>query len=243
MKTAIFGASAGLGRALAEEFAARGDDLFLLASDERDINALAADLSLRHKVKVHTYAVMLGTVPAEAVKKRIVEEIGIPDNLLFPIGVSSKADNGKIPPDLVERLISSNFESVVQLCNVFLDDLKDRPNANIVAIGSVSAVRGRSNNSVYSAVKQGLQTYFEGLRHYLAGSECMTQFYVVGYMKTHMTFGQKLPFPIMLPAQAARVISANLGRDLGAVHLPRWWRVITLAFRLVPWFIFRKLKV
>jgi len=58
-----------------------------------------------------------------------------------------------------------------------------------------------------------------------------------------MIFGQKTPFPPMEPKVAANVIVNNIGKDIGVVYLPGWWRWIMLVFQCLPWVIFRKLKV
>ena len=52
MNTLVIGASAGLGRAIAERLAADGHALYLIASDPRDIAALVSDLNIRFGVKV-----------------------------------------------------------------------------------------------------------------------------------------------------------------------------------------------
>ena len=40
----IVGASAGLGRALAEKFASEGNNLIIISSELKDVNALKCDL-------------------------------------------------------------------------------------------------------------------------------------------------------------------------------------------------------
>ena len=52
----VVGASSGLGRALATELARRGHAVLLVASDRRDVDALAADLQLRHGVPARALA-------------------------------------------------------------------------------------------------------------------------------------------------------------------------------------------
>jgi len=44
LKAALFGATRGMGRALARAMAARGDRLFLLGRDETQLTRSAADL-------------------------------------------------------------------------------------------------------------------------------------------------------------------------------------------------------
>ena len=63
----VVGASAGLGRALAEELAATGHDLVVVSSDARDLEALASDLRIRHGVRVVTVPFDLG---GRAVRRR-----------------------------------------------------------------------------------------------------------------------------------------------------------------------------
>ncbi len=55
----IIGASAGLGRALAEELAARGHSLYLISSDIEDLQPLAQDLRIRFNIKVFVSSVDL----------------------------------------------------------------------------------------------------------------------------------------------------------------------------------------
>ena len=243
MKSIVIGASAGLGRAIAEVLAARGHDLFLVASTEKDLAAVAADLAIRFDVQVGLHAIDLADADPAVLQSKVTKTLGAPDNLFYVAGVSFTEDRGAIPDDVAMRLLAVNFTAGVRIVNGFLDTLADNPAANIVGIGSVAACRGRRGNSVYGSAKRGLEFYFETLRHYLAPHACRVQFYRLGYLHTRMTLGQKLPFPAMQPEDAARKICDNLGRDSGAVHLPRWWFGITSLLRMLPWVIFRKLDI
>ena len=49
----VTGASAGIGRALAKEFAANGHDVVLVARRETELLALANDLEDAHGVRAH----------------------------------------------------------------------------------------------------------------------------------------------------------------------------------------------
>ncbi|MEO6221804.1 MAG: SDR family NAD(P)-dependent oxidoreductase, partial [Vicinamibacterales bacterium] len=48
MKAVVFGGTAGIGRAVAQQLAARGDDVFLLGRDAAALEKSAADLTARH---------------------------------------------------------------------------------------------------------------------------------------------------------------------------------------------------
>ena len=54
----IVGASAGLGRALAEKFASEGNNLIIISSELKDVNAIKCDLENRFNVEVFTTQMM-----------------------------------------------------------------------------------------------------------------------------------------------------------------------------------------
>ncbi len=242
MRSLVIGATAGLGRALTERLAKNGHDLFLVSSDAGDLAPLAADLSARHKVRAFYRACDLAAPDPEALHAEVKSKLGGIENFFYIAGLSLR-DTLPVTDELALRLLNVNLVSTIRLVNVFFADLAGTPGANIVGIGSVAASRGRRYNSIYGAAKRGLDNYFEALRHRLAGQDCKVQFYRAGYLKTKLTAGQKLPFPALEPDAAAAVIVANLGKDLGAVYLPRWWWAITTILRLVPWVLFKRLDI
>ena len=243
MKSLVIGASAGLGRALAEALAARGHALFLVASDETDLVPLASDLMLRFGIDVSVRAENLASADPEGLREDVMARLGGVDNLFYVAGESSLDDSGCIADAMANRLMSVNFSAGVRIVNTFLGIMENNPAANFVGIGSVAACRGRRNNSIYGAAKRGLEFYFETVRHHLARHHCRVQFYRLGYLETQMTLGQDLRFPAMAPAAAAQKICDNLGKDLGVVYLPRWWFGITSILQLLPWHIFCRLDI
>jgi short-subunit dehydrogenase len=243
MKSLIIGASAGLGRALATELAKRGHELFLVASDEADLAPLCTDLGVRFGQSVSSKALNLKEFSAIELRNDVLNEFGEIDNLIVVAGISTKSDKGPVEQGLAQDIMHVNYAAPVEIINAFLPDLEERDGANIVGIGSVAASRPRRGNAIYASAKRGLEFYFGTIRHYLASSSCNIQFYRVGYLKTSMTLGQKLPFPAMEPSVAAVVIAQNLGQDIPVRYLPRWWWVICSILQSVPWPIFKKLDV
>ncbi len=242
MRSLVIGATAGLGRCLAERLAISRHDLFLVSSDARDLAPLAADLSSRYGVRAYYRACDLASPDPKALHADVKAKLGGIENFFYIAGLSLR-DTPPVADEIAQRLVNVNLTSAIRLVNAFIADLAATPGANIVGIGSVAAARGRRVNSIYGAVKRGLESYFEALRHRLAGQACKVQFYRAGYLKTGKTAGQKRFFPALEPDVAAAVIVANLGKDLGAVYLPRWWGAITVLMRLVPWAVFKRLDI
>lgn len=244
MTWVIVGASAGLGRALAERLARDGAPLLAVASDARDLDALRSDLELRHGARVRTLAQDAADPGAFADAIAGALPAGEPiDGLLFPIGLSVDGDDGTAPPGLAARLAAVNFVCVAAVCGRLLPRLLEQGRGVIAGFGSVAAARGRSRNVVYAASKRALESYFESLRHLGDARGVRVFFYVLGYMDTALAFGQDLPFPVADPAAVADRVVRDLARGGGGSrHLPAWWAPIGAVVRALPWALFRRMR-
>ena len=243
MSCLILGATAGVGRALAEEAAQRGHDLLLVGGDLLDLRAMASDLQLFHGVRVEL--VCCRFVPGAdttASLERVVEAFGEIENILLPIGASRDDDRGMLNVALCREIVESNLLSVVALVSALWPRLATQRYANITGFGSVASVRGRSTNVVYAAAKRALTSYFESLRHKASDTGICVQYYQLGYVETQQTFGRSLRLPTIRPEDVAKRVFDNLGRDLGVVFLPKWWWMITTLVRALPWIIFKRLN-
>jgi short-subunit dehydrogenase len=240
----IVGASAGLGRALAERLARDRAPLLLVASDERDLAALRADLEIRHGARV---SVLAGDAASPAALAEAVAAALAPGEpvagLLFPLGLSVDDDDLSAPPALAARLAAVNFLAVAAVCARLLPRMLERGSGAIAGFGSVAAARGRARNVVYAASKRALESYFESLRHAAFARGVSVSFYVLGYMDTALAFGKALPFPAADPADVAARVVADLARGRGGTrHLPAWWAPVTAAVRALPWAVFRRMR-
>jgi short-subunit dehydrogenase len=242
VRALLVGASAGVGRALSEVLAARGDDLLLVASDARDLESQASHLRLVYGVRVEIVAAD-ATRLEEFLAKVIsaAQGFGEIEALFFPIGGSRNDDTGTLPVHEARSLIDTNLLTVVAVVGHFLPVLLAANRGCIVGFGSIAAIRGRRTNTIYAAAKRGLASYFESLRHIAARSKVRVQFYQLGYVETQQSFGRRLLFRPAHPAEIAAVVGRNLGRDIGMRYLPRYWALIARLVSVLPWTIFKRL--
>jgi short-subunit dehydrogenase len=235
----IVGASTGLGRALAEEYASAGFDLVLVSRDQRDIEPLAAHLRIQFGITAIAFAADLTHdggyfAGVEDALARVSPLRGI----LLPIGASDPDDQIGLSDALMMQLVYANFLNPCRLVNVLLPRLRG---GEVIGFGSVAALRGRTRNAAYAASKSALMTYFESLRHWAGATGIAVRFYIPGYLDTNLAFGQVLPFR----AADTRVLARRVRADTGLTrtrYFPGYWRFIVSLLLLLPWSIYRRLK-
>lgn len=240
----IVGASSGVGRAIAEVFAAKGCDLLLVSREERDTNAVASDLILRFGVSVKSVKLDLA-LPQPDFSEILVEVRNSGEKfkgLLVPAGVVSNTDTLDIDTSAIDGLFRVNCLSICSLINEILKVPRIANVITIVGFGSIASIRGRGSNMIYSSAKMTMRFYFESLRHACVDKKVVVQFYVLGYMDTNLAFAYNVPLPMGVPNELAQRVYRDIQKDIGVSFFPRYWLIIAMIIKLVPWPIYKHLK-
>jgi len=238
----IVGASSGLGRALATELARRGQALLLVASDARDLQAIAADLELRFEASVATLALDLAREADPGA--RILTSLAAlppPSALLLVAGLSREDDDFSQPAARIGELLSINLHAPHAIVHALLPKLRET-RGTIVLFGSIAAIRGRGRNVVYASAKRALESLYESLRQAHAPSALRVQLYRLGFLATNLTYGMTLPMAASDPNDVARDVAARLGKGSFARYLPRRFALVAAIVRMLPWFAFRRMR-
>ena len=244
MNYLIIGASAGLGRALSKKLAAEGNHLILLATDERDLQAVASDLSIRFHIRAESVAadVSVQTGFLEELGKAI-SRLGGLDGIFCPIGAVHQEDHIPFQTSAVHGINNVNYLSVVSIIYRFWDLLLQRSHKTvIVGFGSVASIRGRNHNVCYAAAKRALLSFFESLRHAAVSTNVLVQFYILGYLDTNQAFGKRTLLLRANPENLASRVYKDLRKDFGVVYYPGYWYLIHLILRIMPWSVFKRLN-
>ena len=238
----VIGASSGLGRALATELARARHALLLVASDLRDLDALGASLNLQYGVPVRALAIDLGREPDPGV--RIGSALaGLPPAgaLLLPIGYSREDDDLSLDAGAIGQLLAVNLHAPLAIVHALLARLVEAHGV-VVLFGSVAATRGRGRNVVYAGAKRALVSLYESLRQRYRDAELRVQLYELGFMATNLTYGMKLPLPVVEPDVVARVVVRGLRSGSSRRYVPGWWALVAMLVRWLPWFVYRRMK-
>ncbi len=97
-------------------------------------------------------------------------------------------------------------------------------------------------NIAYSSAKIALENYMLGFKHYYSETDLNFQIYRVGYMDTQMSFGKKLLFPVASVQNVSEYIISNRLKKKSLWYYPKFWTFVALILKLLPWFIYKKLK-
>jgi decaprenylphospho-beta-D-erythro-pentofuranosid-2-ulose 2-reductase len=246
-RAVVVGGSAGVGRALCDELARNGYDLVVSARRVEDLDAVAADVMLRHQVRVTARPLDLRS-PADDIERYVDECFGMPgelDAVLVTAGAVADDDDGTAPRTVATELVETNFLGVATLAGAFVERFEAQGRGTVVLFSSVAAAAPRSRNVMYGAAKAALEHYGRSLQHRLAqrdARDVRVQIYALGYVDTAMSTGRRLPLPPASPERIARTVVDGLDRERRFTYLPRYWRVIVFALRRLPWPLYRRLS-
>jgi NAD(P)-dependent dehydrogenase (short-subunit alcohol dehydrogenase family) len=160
----VTGASAGLGRAIVREFAARGADVGLIA---RGIDGLEG---ARHEVEAAGGRALVLPLDVadyddvEAAAERVTRELGPIDVWVNNAMVSVFAPVAELRPEEIRRVTDVSYLGVVYGTLAALKRMKPRDRGAIVQVGSALAYRGIPLQAAYCGAKHAIQGFTESLR-------------------------------------------------------------------------------
>jgi short-subunit dehydrogenase len=158
----ITGASDGIGKALAEQIAAAGLNVALVARSEVRLRALANDLETRHGIETAVVAADLADPDAVAHVETVTNglEVGL---VVLAAGFGTTGTFLETSLAQEMALIAVNIAAVTRLSHTFAGRLAGRGNGGIVLFGSIVGWQGVPGQANYAASKAYIQSLAEGL--------------------------------------------------------------------------------
>lgn len=159
----VTGASDGIGRAMAEDLAARGLNLLLVARRKDVLDQVAAEMRQRNGVQAIVLAADLGD-PSDVA--RVLSETAQYEVGLFAAcaGFGTAGDMLEIDLDADLNMIDVNCRSVLQMTQALAGRMATQGRGGIVLMSSIVAFQGVSGSANYAATKAYIQTLAEGIR-------------------------------------------------------------------------------
>jgi len=167
----ITGASAGIGLSLARVFARKGHDVILVARSADKLNALAADISAKHKVKATAIALDLmvdgaaQTLCDELARRNLTVDILVNNAGFATYGLFKETDTQK---EL--ELLHLNIITLTHLTKLLLPAMLARGDGKILNLGSTGSFAPAPMTAVYCASKAYVLSFSEALATELDGT-------------------------------------------------------------------------
>ena len=161
----ITGASKGIGKAIAELFAANGHNLFLCSRGEVSLYKTMEELQTRFP------AITVKAKPADLSKKEEVTafvnwclSVAIPDVVVNNAGIFQPGNVLDEPEGSLENHIETNLYSAYHLTRLLLPKMIERKLGHIFNICSIAALKAYTNGGAYSISKFAMNGFSMNLR-------------------------------------------------------------------------------
>jgi decaprenylphospho-beta-D-erythro-pentofuranosid-2-ulose 2-reductase len=243
-KVVFLGATRGMGRALARLMAERGDRLFLLGRDPRELDRSLADLAVRGKDAAAgvAYCDLEDTASFGKALDAADQALSGFDTVVVTAGLYGKQEELENDPASTARLLTVDFTNTVMFCEEARRRLLSRGGGRLVVFSSVAGDRGRKPVALYGATKAGLSHYLESLDFRHRGRGLVTTCVKPGFVRTGMTEGLKAPPFAGEPEAVAQRVLAAIDAGKPCVYAPAAWWFVMQVIRRLPRFVMRRVQ-
>ncbi|MEP1385666.1 MAG: SDR family oxidoreductase [Paraglaciecola sp.] len=229
----ITGASSGLGKGMAIEFAKKGRNLALCARRLENLENLKQEL-LSINPDINVFIRQLDVDNHEQVFEVIhgfAEDMGSIDRIIINAGIGKGAPVGTGYFYANKQTAETNFVSALAQCEAAMEVLRSQNAGHLVTISSMSAIRGaRRAITVYAATKAGLSALTEGIRIDVLNTPIKVTTIHPGFIRTEINEKvKKVPFIVDLETGCQAMVK-DIEKEVANSFVPTW-----------PWALFRYL--
>lgn len=159
----ITGASSGIGKALALEYAPSGPELVLSARNADRLKEVAEECE---KLGASTHVIPLDLsdqISIDNAWQEVRNQRLQVDLLVNNGGISQRSLVVDTPIELDRKMFEINYFGAVYLTKLVLPSMLERGRGHLAVVSSISGVFGFPLRSAYSATKHALEGFFESL--------------------------------------------------------------------------------
>lgn len=206
-KTALItGASRGIGKAIAKEFATQGYDLYLTCiSSIEQLKDYAHELEHTHGIRCLAIQADMGCYEDVA---NVFEQIPALDVLVNNAGISYVGLLSDMTPEEWHNVMHTNLDACFYTSKLAIPLMLQNHSGRIINISSVWGNVGASMEVAYSASKGGVNTFTKALAKELAPSNIQVNAIACGLIDTDMN---KCFSPEDLEAVTAEIPADRMG--------------------------------
>jgi len=241
----VLGGGSEIAAAFVDRLAGHGlRDVVLAGRAGGSVDDAHASLSAEHPgIQIATVAFDAADTRNHGAAIRAIDEAHGPfDTVLVAFGQLGAEFTIDADPGQMADLAHVNFAGAVSSCLAALDILRGEPDARLIVISSIAAVRPRIGNIVYGSAKAGLDAFARELA--APARDVGVQVVVLrpGFVHTAMTEGLE-PAPFATSAEAvADDLFAGLAKGRAIIHSPAVLGPVGLVLKNLPGAVWRRIS-
>ncbi len=208
----ITGASSGLGRELAVQYAEIGWQVIAVA---RSVNALN-ELHHQHNNIQALPLDLTNTALFSAAVEQLSQQIPALDLVILNAGSCDYVDAANLPLDIFERTMALNFQAQVAAVKLLLPLLQKSEQPTLAVVSSLAHLFPFTKAQAYGASKAALSYFTDSLRVDLADTGIRVSLIEPGFVDTPLTQKNdfKMPFLLQVEEAASRIrLSLDAGQQ------------------------------
>jgi len=233
----ITGASSGIGRALALQYAQANIHLLLTGRNKKRLEQVVTLCTLkgarveskivdiRHRDDVKNWL-------TKCYKKS-------PIDLIFAnAGVSGGTADGKESEEQIYNIFDTNIYGVLHTIEPLIPLMIKRKKGYIALISSMASLQPMPSSPAYSATKVCVRYYGHSLRNYLKQFGISVSVICPGFIKTPLTDMNNFKMPFLMSAEkAANIIQKGINKKKGTIAFPMVLFLLLRGLNLLPGFL------
>ncbi len=235
----IIGASSGIGKELASQFASIGCIVHISA---RRVDLLEAVAKEYPSNIIYSYFDVNRFDSIPATLDNIFQSLTDIDLIVFSSAYGKR--NIDLSIDIESDTVKTNVTAFTIIADYCYNYIKERDKSTIFAsITSIAGIRGWGISPAYSASKSYQSTYLEALRQRAINQRSNIRVVEIcpGFVDTQMGQGSGV-FWRSSAQKAAKQIRKSINKDKRVIYITKRWQLIAIILKLIPKFIFENLK-
>ena len=190
MLALVTGASSGIGRALALEFASQGYDLVMIARREDELRQLARTIGREQKTQCECLPLDLADPESARRLCWLLDERELQVDVLVN-NAGFGTGGGFVSQDYRRQLelMAVNMLAPVELARLLLPAMLEREQGGILNVASVAAALPGPQMTLYYASKSFMASFSEGLHHELRDTKLRISCLCPGPVQTEFAAG------------------------------------------------------
>jgi short-subunit dehydrogenase len=237
----VFGGRSEIGIELATRLAA-GARVILAARGNDGLDDASRALRAAGAAAVHSKEFDADDLSThEQLVQEITTEYGPIGTAILAFGVLGNQTQAEVDAAHAVAVVHTDYVAQVHLLTLLTPRMRAAAHGRIVVFSSIAGIRVRRANYVYGSAKAGLDGFASGLADALHGSGVRLLIVRSGFVIGRMTTGMTPTILSSTPAQVAEAAARALARHRRIVWVPRAMRLLAMATRPVPQYVWRRM--